>query len=200
MSARAAGKTRRAVRALVGTRPTTRRVGLGSGAVEAAMSARAAFFLALWVACASAAAQTPASPAPAGAPPAAASAPADNSKVQPTRGEDKDVIQATERLLKLIDAGQYGDAWDGAAVPLKSSVTRKGFVEGLGKLRAPLGKVASRTPGRFARAHQLPGGPDGDYALVTFDTKFTNGKTAEEQVVWLLEPPDIWRVSGYFIR
>ena len=124
----------------------------------------------------------------------------DDKPAQPTRGEDKDVIEATERFLRLIDTGNYGDAWDGAAAPLKSSVTRPKFVEGLGRLRKPLGKVASRKPGHFARTHQLPGGPEGDYAIVSFETKFAGGKLAEEQVVWLLEANDNWRVSGYFIR
>jgi len=170
MSARAAGQTRRA----------------------------AWLLLALCTLCASVAAQMPAAPA---ARAAAAGAPAkDDAKVQPTRGEDKDVIQATERFLKLIDAGQYGDAWDGGAAPLKSSVTRQGFIDGLGKIRQPLGKVASRTPGHFARAHEMPNGPEGDYALVSYVTRFASGKTAEEQVVWLLESKDAWRVSGYFIR
>ena len=160
--------------------------------------------------CAAAFAQ-PLPGAPAGSP-AASTAPAkvgvapgakDAPPAQPTRAEDKDVIEASQKWLKLIDGGHYGDAWDGGAAPLKSAVTRKGFVAGIGEARKPYGKVAARKPGRFARAHDLPGGPQGDYALVSFETRFANGKTAEEQVIWLLEADrsgDNWRVSGYFIR
>jgi len=143
-------------------------------------------------------AQLPGTPAP-----AASSAPGkddDKKPTQPTRAEDKDVIEASQKWLKLIDAGRYGDAWDGGAAPLKKSVTRKGFIDGIGEARKPFGAVKSRTPGRFARAHELPGGPQGDYALISFDTRFANGKQAEEQVIWLLESGDNWRVSGYFIR
>ena len=157
----------------------------------------------LAVACAfaaSASAQLPGMPAPAA--PAASKAPGkdDDKVVQPTRGDDKDVIEASQKWLKLIDTGHYGDAWDGGAAPLKKSVTRKGFVDGLTDARKPFGAVKSRKTADFARAHELPGGPDGDYALVLFNTLFTNGKSAQEQVIWLLESGDNWRVSGYFIR
>ena len=164
------------------------------------MSARAvlsAAFVALALAPGAAHAQLPGAPAP-----AASTAPAakDDDKVSPTRGEDRDVIDASQKWLKLIDAGHYGDAWDGGAAPLKRAVTRKGFIDGVAQARKPLGKVESRAPADFARAHQLPGGPDGDYALVMFNTRFANGKTAQEQVIWLLESGQDWRVSGYFIR
>lgn len=165
------------------------------------MSARARVcVLAAIALCAPAYAQLPGTPAASA--PSASKAPAkdDDKPAQPTRGEDKDVIEASQRWLKLIDAGHYGDAWDGGAAPLKKAVTRKDFIEGIGQARKPFGAVKARTPGRFARAHDVPGGPEGDYALVFFDTRFTNGKTAQEQVIWLLESGDAWRVSGYFIR
>ena len=165
------------------------------------VAARVLFVAMFLLAAASVAAQVlPGAPAASKAPPAASTVPDDDKPAQPTRGEDKDVIEASQKWLKLIDGGHYGDAWDGGAKPLKSAVTRQGFIDGIGAARKPLGKVAERKPGRFARAHSLPGGPDGDYALVSFDTRFANGKKAEEQVIWLLESSDTWRVSGYYIR
>jgi hypothetical protein len=154
-----------------------------------------AFLFAVLALAATAYAQLPGAPAASKAP-----AKEEDKPVQPTRGEDRDVIEASQRWLKLIDAGQYGDAWDGGAAPLKKMVTRKDFVDGIAQARKPLGKVASRSPADFARAHELPGGPEGDYALVMFNTRFANGKTAQEQVIWLLESGQDWRVSGYYIR
>ena len=52
----------------------------------------------------------------------------------------------------------------------------------------------------FERSHQLPGAPEGDYSIIEFQTEFANGKKATEQVIWMLEKDDVWRVSGYFIR
>ncbi|HSV20864.1 MAG TPA: DUF4019 domain-containing protein [Casimicrobiaceae bacterium] len=118
---------------------------------------------------------------------------------QPTLADDKDVIEASQKWLQLIDRARYGDAWDLGAKPLKKTVSRKGFVDGIAQARKGYGKVAGRKPAQFARTHTLPGAPDGDYALVSFETRFANGRTADEQIVWLLES-DVWRVSGYFIR
>jgi hypothetical protein len=131
--------------------------------------------------------------------PAAKPAQEADREVQPTLGDDNDVIDASRKWLQLIDGAHYGAAWDLGARPLKTAVSRKGFVDGIGQARKGYGKVAERQPAQFARTHTLPGAPDGDYALVSFQTLFANGKKADEQIVWLLES-DTWRVSGYFIR
>jgi hypothetical protein len=129
-------------------------------------------------------------------PPSAAA----QGEVQPTLRDDKDVIEASEKWLKLLDDGHLAAAWDNAAPLLKSSVTRDKWVEGIGAARRPFGKIKSRSAQKFARAHQMPGAPDGDYALVAFRTLFANGKHAEEQITWQLGDNDTWRVSGYYIR
>lgn len=174
------------------------------------MSARIVFLLTLsaWMPFATAQLPTPApapvpTPAPAAAPPAvgAPGAPAtEPSAVQPTLTDDKDTILAAEKWLLLLDTGKIGAAWDTAAPHLQSVVTRKKWIEGITAARKPFGKLASRTAEKFARAHQLPGAPDGDYSIVEFTSKFKNGKVAAEQVIWMLGEGDVWRVSGYFIR
>ncbi len=83
---------------------------------------------------------------------------------------------------------------------MKSSVTRAKWVSGLRDIRKPYGKLASRKPAKFARTHELPDAPPADYAIVEFDSRFANGKTAVEQLVWMLESDGVWRVSGYYIR
>jgi hypothetical protein len=125
---------------------------------------------------------------------------ADQDKAQPTLRDDKDVVAASEKWLKLLDDGHVGAAWDNAAPLLKSAVTRDKWVEGIGAARKPFGKVKSRAPEKFARSHQMPGAPDGDYALIGFRTQFANGTKAEEQITWQLGDNDTWRVSGYYIR
>jgi hypothetical protein len=124
----------------------------------------------------------------------------DQDKDQPTLRDDKEVIAASEKWLKLLDDGHLAVAWDNAAPILKTSVTRNQWVDGIGAARKPFGKVKSRSADRFARAHQMPGAPDGDYALIAFQTRFANGKKAEEQVIWQLGDDDTWHVSGYYIR
>jgi hypothetical protein len=121
-------------------------------------------------------------------------------RAQPTLGDDRDVIKASEEWLKMLDRGQLGPAWDASAKTLKSSVTRNDWIRGIGDARKPFGKVASRKAEKFARAHQLPGLPEGDYALLLFDTQFANGKKAQEHVTWTFEKGEVWRVAGYFIK
>ena len=130
----------------------------------------------------------------------AAGAEKNDPENQPTLRDDKDVIEASTKWLELIDRARYGAAWDLGAKSLKSSASRKTFVDGIARARKPYGRLAERKPGQFARAHAMPNAPDGDYALVSFETRFANGKTADEQVIWYLEPDSVWRVSGYFIR
>jgi hypothetical protein len=121
--------------------------------------------------------------------------------VQPTPEDDKDTIEAGAKWLALLDEGKLGTAWDVSSAYLKSVVSRKKWVTEIGKARKPLGKLATRKVGRFARAHSLPGAPEGDYSIVEFDSTFANDKHATEQVIWMFENKSkSWRVSGYFIR
>jgi len=131
-------------------------------------------------------------------PPASTSTPTDPA-TQPTLQDDKDVIEAGRKWLALVDSGQYDETWEIASPLLKGKVSKEKWNDGLRNLRKPLGKLVSRTPEKFARAHQLPGAPDGDYVIVEYTSTFENGKHPE-QLTWSLEKDDIWRVSGYFIR
>ncbi len=141
------------------------------------------------------AAQPAAPPAAAPGPPAAA-----EPDVQPTLGDDKDTIEATRKWLALLDAGKAGAAWDVASPYLKSVVKRQKWVTEINSARKPFGKFTSRKAEKFARAHSLPGAPDGDYSIIEFESVFANGRHASEQVIWMLESGDVWRVSGYYIR
>lgn len=134
---------------------------------------------------------------PPGAPPAGK---AEAEAEQPTLQDDRDTIDAGMKWLELIDAGKSGEAWDAAAKILKSAVTRNDWVSGLSEIRRSYGGLVSRKPSRFARAYQLPGAPEGDYAIVEYESEFGDGKKAVEQLTWMLEDGSIWRVSGYFIR
>ena len=132
-------------------------------------------------------------PAHAGEPPA--------DGVQPTLRDDQDVLDASEKWLAILDAGKFGEAYDLAAQSLRKSVTRANWIKGIGEARKPLGKAQGRARDKFARAHALPGLPDGDYAIVEFKTTFASGKRAAEQLTWQYDADGrIWRVAGYYIR
>jgi hypothetical protein len=145
-------------------------------------------------------AQTAASPArpPAKAP--ATKPPTEPPPGQPTISDDQDTIEAGKKWLQLLDAGKPGAAWDVASNQLQSGVPRDKFIAEMRRVRQPLGKLSSRTPVKFARAHDLPGAPSGDYAIIEYDAEYANGKRLSEQLIWAIAEGDIWRVAGYFYR
>jgi hypothetical protein len=150
--------------------------------------------LSLWLVVAMLAAAANAQPAP---PAAKADEPKGD---QPSLRDDQQAVGAAKQWLERLDGGNTGPLWDNAAKSLKTKVTREKWVEGLRDMRKAFGKVDARRAVKFARSHELPGGPSGDYAIIEFETDFAGGKRAAEQVIWYLEPDGIWRVSGYFIR
>jgi hypothetical protein len=129
------------------------------------------------------------SEAPRGEPPADAA----------TEKDDDEVVAESRKWLGLIDDGKAGLAWDGADASLRASVTRAKWIDGIRNLRKPYGRMKQRKTTQIARSHSLPGAPDGDYAIIQFDTEFANGRHATELVTWALTNTS-WRVAGYQIR
>jgi hypothetical protein len=149
-------------------------------------------------------AQTPAPPSQPSAPPSTqpppTAPPTEPPAAQPTLGDDKDAIDAAKKWLDLLDADKAGVAWDSASKELQKVVKRDQFIAEMRNVRKEMGKLDSRTAVKFARAHELPGGSPGDYALIEFDSKYKNGKHLSEQLIWSVEQGDTWRVVGYFYR
>lgn len=109
-------------------------------------------------------------------------------------------VSAAQNWLAKIDDGAYGQAWQEASSYFKGNVRREDFVHKMDGARKPLGKVLIRT---FSDKHSLtsvPGGPDGTYVVIQFDTSFAEKKAAVETVTPMLDKDGKWRVSGYFIR
>ena len=119
---------------------------------------------------------------------------------QPSLADDQDAIEAGKKWLQLLDAGKAGAAWDVSSNQLQSEVKRDKFIAEMRRVRKPLGKLSSRTAVKFARAHDLPGAPSGDYAVIEYDAQYANGKHLSEQLIWAIAEGDSWRVAGYFYR
>jgi hypothetical protein len=121
----------------------------------------------------------------------------------PARAADKpeDLAQsAAESWLKLTDAGNAGASWDQAAKLLKGAVTKEQWTQVLAGVRPPLGKVISRRVTSRQYTEKVPGGPDGKYVIIQYETVFENKASAVETITPMLDPDGTWRVSGYFIR
>jgi len=104
-----------------------------------------------------------------------------------------------EAWLKLVDNAKYADSWKEASSYFRSRVPEKTWVSMVQGVRAPLGSLVSRTQPSVTFAKTLPGAPDGNYALMQFQSSFQKKSSAVEMLTLMAEG-DQWRVAGYFIR
>lgn len=105
---------------------------------------------------------------------------------------------AAESWLSLLDRGEFGAAWDRCAQAFRERVTREQWIEGMPKVRTPLGVVTSRSAELASYKNSLLGAPDGEYVTVRFKTVFDK-KSAEELITLSFEE-SAWRPTGYSIR
>ncbi len=107
--------------------------------------------------------------------------------------------QSGEAWLTLIDNGMYAESWKDASAYFRSRVPEKQWVEMVKGVRAPLGKLVSRKQQGITFTKSLPGAPDGDYAVIVFQTSYANKASAVETLT-LMADGNKWRAAGYFIR
>lgn len=122
------------------------------------------------------------------------------SRVCATDANETQAIAAARAWLKLVDNGNYAKAWQEAGSLMKSQISQQALQKQVGNVRKPLGSVVSRAVGASKTLTTLPGGPDGKYVVIQFDTKFQHKAEAVETVTPMLDKDGKWRVSGYYIK
>jgi hypothetical protein len=103
---------------------------------------------------------------------------------------------AAERWLALLDAGDYGKAWDQGASLFRERVKREQWVKELPAQRGALGTMNARRAEVASYKDSLPGAPNGEYVTVRFSTDFEKKKDAQELVTLVYES-GTWRPLGY---
>ena len=114
--------------------------------------------------------------------------------------KEKVAAAAAEKWVALVDGGKYAESWKEAAAYFKNAVKQEQWEQAAQAVRKPLGKLVSRKVKSSTYKTELPGAPDGEYVVVTFETAFENKKTATETVTPMMDKDGTWRVSGYFIK
>ena len=114
--------------------------------------------------------------------------------------KEKVAVAAAEKWVALVDGGKYAESWKEAAAYFKNAVTQEQWEQAVQAVRKPLGKLVSRKVKTSTYKTALPGAPDGEYVVITFETAFENKKTAIETVTPMMDKDGKWRVSGYFIK
>lgn len=109
--------------------------------------------------------------------------------------------QATARdWLELIDRGEAQASWDAASKRFRDAMSLSAWADALKKNRVPRGTVLDRAAVKTSFEKSFPGVPDGEYALVSFATRFANSLQGHETVTLEREADGNWRVLGYFVR
>lgn len=114
--------------------------------------------------------------------------------------KEEAAIASAQSWLKIVDAGNYGEAWEQAAPYLKNAVTKEKLEQQLTAVRKPMGKLIFRKLKSKKYATSLPGAPDGEYVVLQFNTSFENKKAAVETITPKLTKDGKWQVSGYYIK
>jgi hypothetical protein len=114
--------------------------------------------------------------------------------------KEKEAVASAEKWLAAVDKGKYVDSWQEAAVYFKNAVTKEQWEQSMLSFRQPLGRLFSRKVKSTLYRTTLPGAPDGEYVVITFETAFENKASGVETVTPMLEKDGKWRVSGYFIK
>ncbi|MEQ1945672.1 MAG: DUF4019 domain-containing protein [Bryobacteraceae bacterium] len=104
-----------------------------------------------------------------------------------------------EAWLSLIDGGKYDQSWAQSATLFRTQVPQQKWAEMVGAVRGPMGALKSRKLKNITFAKALPGVPDGNYAVIQFDTVFGNKAVAVETLT-VADDNGQWRAAGYFIK
>ena len=112
------------------------------------------------------------------------------------RDREKEARAAALHWLKLVDAGDYAQAYGEEPARLRAATTEAQFIRSMEGRRAPFGKVLSRKFIGAAFTKKLTGSPDGRYESILFRTSFEHKSLAAERVI-LADESRQWRVVDY---
>jgi len=99
--------------------------------------------------------------------------------------------------LSTVDAGNYSQSWADAAPYLQHAATEAAWEASMSRMRAPLGKVLSRTTKSAVATHT---DLDDPCVIVKVETAFEHRPSAIETITVMPGKDAQWKVAGYFIQ
>lgn len=114
------------------------------------------------------------------------------------RADETEARDAAMRWLKLLDDGDYEEAFEWEAQDFRMRRTQSQFVRSMQARRAPFGGVLSRKVIGAANVKKLVGLPEGNYESIIFKTAFEKKSPTAERVI-LVKQEVGWRVVDYRI-
>ena len=122
------------------------------------------------------------------------------SQNQDTVSFKQSAIISVVNWLSEVDKMNYQSSYDNADELIKNALTNKEWNKTINYARDPLGEIISRELKSSKYLTEIPGGPDGMYVMVQFETSFQNKKNSLETITAKQGKDYKWRVAGYFIR
>ena len=99
--------------------------------------------------------------------------------------------------LPAIDAGDYAQSWTAAAPYLQRAVPQTAWGVSMTRMRAPLGKVLSRTTKSTTATTCALNDP---CVIIRTDAAFEHKPSATETITVMPGQDGQWRVAGYYIQ
>ena len=112
----------------------------------------------------------------------------------------KAAVKAAEKWLSLVDNGEYARSWEESARFFQTNMTQEIWEKALTGFLPGFGEMKQRKVSKSSYLTKMPGGPDGEYVMIRFETDYANKKAAIETVTPKKEEDGKWRVCGYFIK
>jgi len=110
-----------------------------------------------------------------------------------------DATAAAKAWLALVDQGNFAQSWTDSSALMKARKSQADWIKAVQPIHDQLGAVVSRQPAGVDLMKALPGAPDGDYAIVHFNTTFAK-KAASKETVTMMMDGGKWKCAGYFIQ
>ena len=99
--------------------------------------------------------------------------------------------------LSTVDAGDYSQSWASAAPYLQHAASEAAWEASMNRMRAPLGKVLSRTITSTTATRTALNDP---CVIVKVATAFEHKPSAIETITVMPVTDAQWKVAGYFIQ
>jgi len=110
-----------------------------------------------------------------------------------------EAVSSAEAWVALVDSGKYAESWTQASSFFQSHVPQANWEQQAKIAREPFGEMQSRKIAQVTLKRTLPGAPDGEYAVMVFNSTFKHKAAAAETITVKAENGK-WKVAGYFIR
>jgi hypothetical protein len=107
---------------------------------------------------------------------------------------------AAIHFISIVDNQIYGGAWVEAGGLMQDIVPQQVWTAGMRVVRQGLGVVRARKVASHRHLHVLPGGTQGEFMVITYQTQFAMKPNSIETVILIMQPPlGLWKVISYTV-